>query len=122
MYTRSNTTLYHNGHWLISPRGRFLGFKSMITGWTYPLECIHDQDIDAAKGEWAFGKPARDGHLYAEDVRIQHTVEANCGWNEFEEARVDDIELDGYPLDFEDDYTKDRIIDVLWETYTRESA
>lgn len=120
--TKANTTLYHNGHWLIDPNGSFVGFKSLITGWVYHIEVIDPDDEDAARGEWAFGKPARDGHLYAEDVRISHTVEANCGWNDYEEAQVDDIELDGYPLDFEDDYTKDRIIDVLWETYQRDSA
>ena len=122
MYTRSETQLYHNGHWLIDPYGRFLGFKSLVTGWVYPTDSTDKDDLDAARGEWAFGKPARDGHLYAEDVRIWHKMEANVGWDRFEEARVDDIELDGYPLDFEDDYTKDRIIDVLWETYQRESA
>ena len=122
MYTRAETQLYHNGHWLIDPRGRFVGFKSLITGWVYRPDSVDVEDLDAALSEWAFGKPARDGHLYAEDVRILHTVEANCGWSEYEDERVDDIELDGYPLDFEDDFTKDRIIDVLWETYQRESA
>ena len=122
MYTRTSTTLYHNGYWLIDPYGRFLGFKSLVTGWAYALDGIHHQDIDAANLERLHGNTARDGRLYAEDVRIFHTVEANCGWSEFEEARVDDIELDGYPLDVEDDFTKDHIIDALWNTYERESA
>ena len=122
MYTRVETQLYHNGHWLFDTKGRCLGFKSLLTGWTYRPDTADKRDLDAARGDWAFGKPARDGHLYAEDVRIQHTLEGNCGWNEFEEARVDDVELDGYPLDFEDDYTKDCIIDALWEAYERESA
>lgn len=122
MYTRAETQLYHNGHWLIDPYGNLLGFKSLITGWVYHPDNINRHDRDVARGEWAFRKPAIDGHLYAEDVLISHKVEANCGWDEFEEARVDDIELDGYPLDFEDDYTEGRIIDVLWETYQRESA
>ena len=122
MYTRTEVGLYHNGHWLIDPYGNFLGFKSLITGWVYHTTAINRHDLDAARGEWAFGKPARDGHLYAEDVLITHKAEASVGWDEYEEARVDDIELDGYPLDFEDDYTKDCIIDKLWLTYERESA
>lgn len=122
MFTRANAQLYHDGHWLIDPKGSFVGFKSLVTGWVYHVDAVDRHDLDAARSEWAFGKPARDGHLYAEDVRISHTVEGNCGWNEFEEARVDDVELDGYPLDFEDDFTKDVLIDILWETYQRESA
>lgn len=122
MYTRTDTTLYHNGHWLMDPHGVFVCFKSLVTGWVYHPEWVDKRDLDAAVDEWRYDKPTRDGRMYAEDVRIFHTVEANCGWNEYEEAQVDDIEIDGYPLDIEDDYTKDHIIDVLWESYERDSA
>lgn len=122
MFTRCNSQLYHNGHFLFDTKGKMLGFKSLITGWVYNPEVIDAYDVDAARGEWAFGKPARDGHLYAEDVRIWHTFEADCGFGPDEEARIDDMELDGYPCNFEDDHTKDVMMDDLWETYIRESA
>ena len=122
MYTKSETQLYHNGHWLFDPSGDLVGFKSLITGWVYSPDRLDNYDIDAAVVEWRHNRPARDGHVYVEDASIRHTVEANCGWDRFEEAQVDDIELDGYPIDFEDDYTKDCIIDALWLTYERESA
>ena len=122
MYVRTTKQLHHNGHWLIDPSGKLVGFKSLNTGWPYSPDVIDTRDVDVARGEWMYGDPARDGHMYAEDVRINHTLEANCGWNEYEEARVDDIELDHNAMNFEDDYLKDIIIDTLWNTYVRESA
>lgn len=122
MFTRVESQLYHEGHWLIDPRGRFLGFKSLNTGWVYGNDVIEQVDSDAARADWTFGKPARDGHLYAEDVRIWHEFTADVGFNRDGEAEINDLELDGYPCDFDCDPMIEAMMDDLWIAFERENV